>query len=422
MIQQNLSTSIRNPDAFLLPKGGIMRNLKFYTELPTMECIAGDTLPLFSVAVNTTGASGETVTADVSGCTMKLIVASENEPQTAVLTKDCTYENGCFTVKLDSTDTSGLCRGYVFTMALYCENSLVYRKIMGHLYVHPSAAAAAASGSGSVSAADVSQFTLHIENDVIHITAEEREVWNGKADAATVSGMEDRLAQLEAGQILVNATTEEEFLAAIAYAQKYAGIHLEIRLASGLCATLPADIYFDSNEVYIIGTQDGGANTNEIRFAQASTTANLHVRNGSLFLQYLDIYGNQSKKTNGYGVLRSENGSVIRCTGCAFYKDERSYDFGFCLEAYFAGAYLSSCTLNSYAASSTAGALRSDVGGRITSNGCTNGTDDGACTNIAQLLTGGEYNQITTGTPQSVYRATGGGTVYYINGAVQEGV
>lgn len=102
--------------------------MKFYNKLPDMECLSGDTLPAFHVKVGG---------ADLSGCTMQLILAHRHSPNTAALVKDCTAEAGGFAVQLTSEDTEKLTEDtYLLHFRLTAPNGIDLRKLAGELYVH----------------------------------------------------------------------------------------------------------------------------------------------------------------------------------------------------------------------------------------------------------------------------------------------
>lgn len=102
--------------------------MKFYDKLPDMECLSGDTLPVFHVKVEDT---------DLTGCTMQFILADSGSPGTAVLSKACTSETDGFAVQLTSEDTSSLTEGtYFMHFCLTDANGYNFRKLAGLLYVH----------------------------------------------------------------------------------------------------------------------------------------------------------------------------------------------------------------------------------------------------------------------------------------------
>ena len=102
--------------------------MKFYTKLPFMELLSGDTLPTFHVQVEG---------AELEGCTMKFIISAADSPDTAVISKDCTAEEGGFAVQLTSADTSELTEGtYLMHFCLTNAASLTFRKLAGKMYVH----------------------------------------------------------------------------------------------------------------------------------------------------------------------------------------------------------------------------------------------------------------------------------------------
>lgn len=101
--------------------------MKFYDNIPDMECLAGDTLPTFNISVDADS---------ISGCSMQVIVARSNNPNTAVLCKDCTSTDGGFEVQLTSDDTSGLISDmYDIHFRLIDADGKSYRKLYGKLWV-----------------------------------------------------------------------------------------------------------------------------------------------------------------------------------------------------------------------------------------------------------------------------------------------
>lgn len=109
-----------------------MAELKFYRELPPMECLAGDTLGPFNVAVQNDGKS-----VNISGLTMRLIVARRSSPTVAVLVKECTATAAGFTVAITSEETADWNGAYQLHFALYDAAGLIYRKLAGEIWAHP---------------------------------------------------------------------------------------------------------------------------------------------------------------------------------------------------------------------------------------------------------------------------------------------
>lgn len=108
--------------------------MTFYSKIPDMECLSGDTLPEFEVEVEV-GDGG-----DLSGCSMQVIVAEFDQPQTAVICKDCTPTETGFSVTLTSEDTSKLKeKTYDIHFRLVDQAGNSYRKLFGTLYVHTAA-------------------------------------------------------------------------------------------------------------------------------------------------------------------------------------------------------------------------------------------------------------------------------------------
>jgi|GEM_PF-686363 hypothetical protein rflaF_05894 len=106
----------------------------FYDKLPDMECLSGDTLPDFTISVDTDN--------DLSGCRMQLILARSNAPETCVVCKECDPVKGGFTVRLESSDTVKLGEDtYDMHFRLIAPDGKSYRKLAGSLYVHTAAQA-----------------------------------------------------------------------------------------------------------------------------------------------------------------------------------------------------------------------------------------------------------------------------------------
>ncbi len=70
----------------------------FYDKMPDMECLVGDTMPKFSIEIE----------GNLSGCSMKVIIAKANEPTKAVISKECESVSDGFEVTLTHEDTSKL--------------------------------------------------------------------------------------------------------------------------------------------------------------------------------------------------------------------------------------------------------------------------------------------------------------------------
>ncbi len=106
----------------------------FYEKMQDMECLAGDTLPIFNVEVEV--GSGDSI----EGCSMYLILARAETPQIAVINKECTATENGFSVQLDSNDTIELIEGtYDMHFNLISTGGSSYRKLLGQLYVHTAA-------------------------------------------------------------------------------------------------------------------------------------------------------------------------------------------------------------------------------------------------------------------------------------------
>lgn len=104
----------------------------FYDKLPDMECLSGDTLPDFTISVESEDS--------LEGCRMQLILAKANTPDVCAVCKECDPVEGGFTVQLDSSDTSKLSEDtYDMHFRLISPDGKSYRKLFGSLYVHTAA-------------------------------------------------------------------------------------------------------------------------------------------------------------------------------------------------------------------------------------------------------------------------------------------
>lgn len=102
--------------------------MKFYDTFPDMECLSGDTLPEFSVEVETADELGE--------CSMQLIVSKNGASGTAALTKNCVLTETGFAVQLNNIDTTNLGKGdFLLVFSLTDANGNDYRKLCGRLSV-----------------------------------------------------------------------------------------------------------------------------------------------------------------------------------------------------------------------------------------------------------------------------------------------
>lgn len=111
--------------------------MKFYKELPPMECLAGDTLPTFTIPV--TDDEGNPV--DVSDWFMTLIIADAKKPEEAVVSKQCDRIDGGFTVTITNEDTQDLKGSYLIHFGMANTSNEIYRKLAGILKVRPAAMA-----------------------------------------------------------------------------------------------------------------------------------------------------------------------------------------------------------------------------------------------------------------------------------------
>ena len=104
----------------------------FYDKIPDMECLSGDTLPDFTISVESEDS--------LAGCRMQLILADSHTPDRCVLCKECTPTEDGFSVQLDSTDTKSLPeKTYNIHFRLLTPDGRSFRKLSGSLYVHTAA-------------------------------------------------------------------------------------------------------------------------------------------------------------------------------------------------------------------------------------------------------------------------------------------
>ena len=108
-----------------------MEPLKFYDELPAMECFAGDTLPEFEIyPEGITGGTG----------TMVLLLEEHTVQGAVALEKQCLGHGGSFetyfTVQLDTADTAQLCGTYRMHFIMTV-GTVQYEKLTGTLHVRP---------------------------------------------------------------------------------------------------------------------------------------------------------------------------------------------------------------------------------------------------------------------------------------------
>lgn len=101
--------------------------IKFYDEMPEMECFSGDTLPAFTVEVEADS---------LENCSMQVIISKANSPENAVVRKDCILTPEGFQVQITSRDTINLNEGaYRLNFRMTDANGLSYIKLSGLIYV-----------------------------------------------------------------------------------------------------------------------------------------------------------------------------------------------------------------------------------------------------------------------------------------------
>lgn len=242
---------------------------------------------------------------------------------------------------------------------------------------------------------------VHNADEVSHINADEREKWN---DAATQ-------------HISITATTEAEVLKALEIARNSPGCYVALKLAAGVCATVPT-MYLYNVVLSITGTQTDGANTNVLTFAQTGTTSNLHFQGSSVYLISVTLRGNLTKSTGGYGVLRAEYGSKLYCNKVTFQQAEGSADFGNNIEVRdVSDCFVANCVFRSVSTNSSAAAVYANSGSNATIRNCSFAGDSTVQT-IARMEIGARVNQI--GTTFDVLRPAGHASEYRIDGVEQE--
>ncbi|MBQ6169797.1 MAG: hypothetical protein IJK30_07570 [Ruminococcus sp.] len=107
--------------------------MEFYGKMQDMECLSGDTLPVFDIEVEV----GE---GSIEGGTMFIFVAKSDSPHIPLICKACEATEDGFSVQLVSQDTSGLMEGtYDMHFCFTASDGNSYRKLFGTLYVHTAA-------------------------------------------------------------------------------------------------------------------------------------------------------------------------------------------------------------------------------------------------------------------------------------------
>lgn len=99
--------------------------------MPEMEFFSGDTLPVFTIEVETE---------NLENCTMSVTFAKANDPKNRAFFKDCLRTPTGFQVQITSDETAQLNEGaYVMNFRMTDENGLSYIKLSGAVYVRSSA-------------------------------------------------------------------------------------------------------------------------------------------------------------------------------------------------------------------------------------------------------------------------------------------
>lgn len=104
------------------------KKIKFYQELSPMECLQGDTLPVFYVPAE-----------DAENCSMCLILENIAISGSRILQRACEKtvqeDTVVFSVQLTSEDTKNLIGMYRMTFWMTDENNRTYVKLTGTLTV-----------------------------------------------------------------------------------------------------------------------------------------------------------------------------------------------------------------------------------------------------------------------------------------------
>ncbi len=102
--------------------------VRFYDKMPDMECLAGDTLPSFIIEVDAD---------NLNGCRMQLLIASYDEPEQVILSKDGSQTDNGFIFTLTSEDTKNLSGLFRMHFRFVGSDGLSRRKLSGVLRVIP---------------------------------------------------------------------------------------------------------------------------------------------------------------------------------------------------------------------------------------------------------------------------------------------
>ena len=105
-----------------------MNKLKFYTQLPDMECLSGDTLDRMDFLVD----GLETLNSP----TAYVQISKKGQESNVIVNKQCAEMDGGFYTGLNSDDTSSLCGTYWLDFVMFADG-LRYKKLRGLLIVLP---------------------------------------------------------------------------------------------------------------------------------------------------------------------------------------------------------------------------------------------------------------------------------------------
>lgn len=106
--------------------------MRFYEKLPDMECLTGDSSPVFNITVETSY--------DLEQCSMYMVLAKDTDLTSAIITKECDFYNNTFSAQLSSSDTASLSEGsYSLYFSLHTPDDLMHKKLYGRIYIRASA-------------------------------------------------------------------------------------------------------------------------------------------------------------------------------------------------------------------------------------------------------------------------------------------
>lgn len=108
--------------------------MKVYEEIKDIEFNIGDTLPQFDISVDVEDGTS------LEDCTMNLVISSNTNVTTPIITKNCTVDSEddtLFHVQLTTDETTKLTEGtYTMYFILIDTDDKEYKKIICSLYAH----------------------------------------------------------------------------------------------------------------------------------------------------------------------------------------------------------------------------------------------------------------------------------------------